>query len=157
MLNLLKDGAVVASTHDGGSLFFEGVGFSPAIAGQRSVIDRSETDWPPPGTYTVEVAPPPPEPEPLPPPTIEDIRAGMATLSPVQFRFMLDGIGFDDDDVNAAISGLLDPVVQKRARIYWEYATYFERVNPLIDGLGAGLGLSPEDIDAAWLAFTDAL
>lgn len=94
------------------------------------------------------------------PPELEqtpmDIRAAMPQLSPVQFRFLLLSIGFSGDDVNAAIAAIPDPVAQEKASIYWEYATYFERLNPLIDQIGALLGLTPEDIDTAWLGAGDA-
>lgn len=106
-------------------------------------------------TWSLVAAPPEliDEPE---PPTPEQIRAAMPQLSPVQFRFLLLSIGFSGDDVNAAIAAIPDPVAQEKASIYWEYATYFERLNPLIDQIGALLGLTPEQIDEAWLAFAEA-
>lgn len=104
-------------------------------------------------TWSLVAVPPEPEPE---PPTIDEIRAGLPQLSPVQFRFLLLSIGFSGDDVNAAIAGIADPVAREKASIYWEYATYFERLNPLIDQIGALLGLTPEDIDTAWLGAVDA-
>lgn len=99
--------------------------------------------------WSLVAAPPLPEPE---PPTLDEIRAAMPTLSPVQFRFLLLGIGFSGDDVNAAIAGIPDPTEREKASIFWEYATYFERINPLIDQIGALLGLTPEQIDDAWLS-----
>lgn len=107
-------------------------------------------------TWSLVAATPEPIDEPEPP-TPEQIRAAMPQLSPVQFRFLLLSIGFSGDDVNAAIAAIPDPVAQEKASIYWEYATYFERLNPLIDQIGALLGLTPEQIDAAWMAFVEAV
>lgn len=95
------------------------------------------------------VAAPIVEPE---PPTIEEIRSSMPQKSPVEFRLMLDGLGFDNSDVEAAIGMITDPAEQRTALIHWEYATYFERVNPFIDGIGELLGMTPEDIDDHWTA-----
>lgn len=97
--------------------------------------------------WSLVAAPPAPAPEPLTP---EQLRAVMPRKSPVEFRLMLDGIGFDNSDVEAAIGMITDPAGQRAALIHWEYATYFERENPFIDAIGALLGMTPEQIDSHW-------
>lgn len=97
--------------------------------------------------------PPEPEPDPLTP---EQIRAAMPTLSPVQFRKMLRGQDITAAMVEAAIAGIADDDLRADAADAWEYATFFERLNPLIELIGAALGLTPEQIDTAWLGAVDA-
>lgn len=106
---------------------------------------------------------PEPDPEPLTP---EQIRAAMPTLSPPQIRLLLiSALGIeaepDNDDlydllkqrIALVMDGIADPMMKASAKIYWETATFFERLNPLIDQIGALLGLTPEEIDIAWMAF----
>jgi len=52
--------------------------------------------------------------------------------------------------VEAAIDAIEDETDREVARIEWEYATTFERSHPLVNQIGAALGLTPEQIDAMW-------
>ncbi|HEY4254511.1 MAG TPA: hypothetical protein VGM87_25135 [Roseomonas sp.] len=79
---------------------------------------------------------------PVPPPT----------LTARQLRLWLLSRGIPLAAVDAAIGGLPEPR-RAMAQVDWQYATLFERANPLIDQLGAALGLSPAEIDQA---FTEA-
>lgn len=95
------------------------------------------------------VLPPQPEPE---PPTPEEIRASMPPLTPRQLRLGLVMNGYALGQVEQAISEIPDPQQKTIAEVEWEYATIFERANPLIDQIGAVLGLTPEQIDDMWMA-----
>ena len=83
---------------------------------------------------------PEPEPEGLPPLTARQIRLGLVT----------NGISLSQ--VEAAIADIEDPQSKAIAEIEWEYASQFLRTHPLIEQIGAALGLTPEQIDAMWEA-----
>jgi len=48
--------------------------------------------------------------------------------------------------VSAGIASLPEPA-RTLATQQWEYSNWIERAHPLIEALGAGLGLGPEDLD----------
>lgn len=82
--------------------------------------------------------------QPPPEPTPGEIRALMPTLTARQLRLaMLTRL----DEVEGIIEASGDRAMQ----IEWEYATTFERLHPAIIGIGAALGLTPEEIDTLWL------
>lgn len=54
-------------------------------------------------------------------------------------------------NVEAAISSIEDPKVREKTRVQWEYAPYIERNHPLMNAIGAMLGMTGEQIDAAFL------
>ena len=84
------------------------------------------------------IAPYEPPPEPLRPLTARQLRLGLVT----------NGISLSS--VEAAIDAIEDETDREVARIEWEYATTFERSHPLVNQIGAALGLTPEQIDAMW-------
>lgn len=73
----------------------------------------------------------------------------MTPLSPRQLRLTLLSIGITEAEVDAALVN--DPAGQ----IEWKYATYFNRTHPLVDGLGLGFSITPEQIDSLWAYATD--
>jgi len=79
-----------------------------------------------------------PPPAPLRPLTSRQLRLGLVT----------NGISLSS--VEAAIDAIEDPTDREVALIEWEYATTFERSHPLVNQIGAALGLTPEQIDAMW-------
>lgn len=79
--------------------------------------------------------PPPPLPAPL---TARQLRLGL----------VLNGLSLDQ--VAAAIDAIEDPQDRNVARIEWEYASSFERTHPLLESVGAALGLTPGQIDTMW-------
>lgn len=90
---------------------------------------------------------------------LEQKRAGMPHKSMVEFRAALRAIrtetvtdGIYADDIEAKIAVIADQGLQDEARDYFNLAQYMERVNPWVDLLGAMFGLSPEEIDTAWMA-----
>jgi hypothetical protein len=70
----------------------------------------------------------------------------VAAVNPVQGRIALLNAGLLDKakaSVDAAGGA---------TAIWWEYATTWERANPLLNALGFGLGLSSDQIDALFVA-----
>lgn len=87
---------------------------------------------------------------PFVPPSLEEKRAAMPTLSARQFRLGLIDGGIDLADVETAIAAIPDPVERKKGQVEWEYATQFNRLHPLVVQLSSSLGLTPEQVDAMW-------
>lgn len=114
--------------------------------GLNPTIRKWLTDNP---TFPIDPYVPPPAPTP------DQIRAKMPKLSARQLRMGLVGGGFQLSTVSDAIDAIADPTVRELSRIEWEYATEFNRLNPLLLQVGAQLGLSPDQIDAMWMASKD--
>jgi len=74
----------------------------------------------------------------------------MPVLTARQLRLGLVLNGISLSSVEAAIDAIEDETDREVARIEWEYATTFERSHPLVNQIGAALGLTPEQIDAMW-------
>lgn len=55
------------------------------------------------------------------------------------------------DQVPILIAGISDETERAEAQIDWEDAAVFEVTNPLVVSFGAELGLSEEQLNAAWL------
>lgn len=89
---------------------------------------------------------------PPPPPTVEEIRARMLSLTARQFRLGLVNAGISPSQVTATIAAMPAGPVKEKAQIEWEYATTFSRMHPLIATVGSALGLNDTQIDAMWLA-----
>ena len=76
----------------------------------------------------------------------------MPTITAAQLRLALLGIGITAVTVETAIDAMPGTDTQREAaRVQWEYATFFPRQHPLVVGIGAALGLTEAQIDAAWL------
>lgn len=75
---------------------------------------------------------PPPEPEPLVP------------LSPRQIRLALNSIQLTEADVEAALAGNPDGLVE------WRWATRYDRDHPLVVSLATHFNLPSEQIDTLW-------
>lgn len=97
------------------------------------------------------------------PPTPEELREQLPQLSMVDFRRKLRATkviqreGLDDldgifeEDILDKISLIADKDLAAEARDYFLYAQYIERINPWVDILGNMFGLTPEQIDEAWV------
>lgn len=149
-LSLRRNGVEIGQAYVGLSIDVDGLFIAPVTA-DWSLTVPADSAFPLPGYYGFAV--------------IEEIeleetdmdrRAKMPTLSPVQFRKMLRGQGITAAMVEATIATIADADLRADAAEAWEYATFFERLNPLIDMIGALLGLTPAQIDAAWLGAVDA-
>jgi hypothetical protein len=77
-----------------------------------------------------------------PAPYVAPVAPAVSAVTPRQARLALLSAGLLDQ-AQAAVDA-----AGGAAKITWEYATTFERTNPLIVGLGAALGLTATQIDA---------
>jgi hypothetical protein len=87
--------------------------------------------------------------------TIEPYEAPPPVLAPLsarQLRLGLVSNGISLSQVEATIDAIENQQDRDVARIEWEYASQYERDHPLIDQIGAALGLTPEQIDDMWMA-----
>ena len=92
--------------------------------------------------------------------TADEIKAERAALYPhaeaYQVRAWMIRGGLDPDLVPAIIAQVVPEQVpageigQKEALMRWDYAVRVPRDFPLVDVIGAQMGLTPEQIDAAW-------
>lgn len=73
------------------------------------------------------------------------------SITPRQLRLALLGAGKTLTDVENVIGALPEPD-KTYASVSWEYATVFERQDPLVDVLGLMLGLTVDDIDDIFIA-----
>ncbi|MCA1440310.1 hypothetical protein I6F07_08815 [Ensifer sp. IC4062] len=90
--------------------------------------------------------------QPYTPPTPAEIRASMSPLSARQFRLGLLDAGISPAEVDTALNALPAGIAKDSALIDWEYATTFNRMNPLISTVGTALGLTDDEIDVIWSA-----
>lgn len=160
-LSMMKDGVEVATGYAGQTIGIAGLFASPAEDGWTQTIPQGSLA--PAGVYTLipTALPEPVEFEPLTP---EQQRYLMPRLAPTEFARLLADLetehwpsGVLPSDVVALIEAL--PAGRDRELALWDFqrAQYFERVNPLIDQIGAALGLTAAEIDAEWLAFAGAV
>lgn len=85
------------------------------------------------------------------PPTTEEVRAAMPSLTARQLRLGLLNAGISPSTVTATIGGMPAGPEKDKAQIEWEYATTFNRTHPLIANVGGALGLTDNEIDGMWL------
>jgi len=79
-------------------------------------------------------------------------RRSLSTITARQLRLALRGLGLTGAQVEAAIAAMPGSDMEREAAlIEWEYATTFQRQHPLIVAIGAALGMTDAQIDAAWL------
>lgn len=72
------------------------------------------------------------------------------TISARQIRLWLIENNISLSGVETAINGIVDEKLREKTLVEWEYAPYVERNHPLLDTLGEVLGLSSEQITAAF-------
>lgn len=103
--------------------------------------DRWLVDWDT-GEITVgpELLPP------LRPLTARQIRLALLSVM---------GTGYDAQVTGAINAAIADETEKAAALIAWEYATQFQRDEPLVMALGVALGMTSEQIDTLWRQFQD--
>jgi hypothetical protein len=72
-------------------------------------------------------------------------------ISPRQLRIWLIRNNINISDIDQALNSLPEGQTKEEAKIEWEYGVQFARHNPLIDSIGAIVGLTTEEIDAGFL------
>jgi hypothetical protein len=74
-----------------------------------------------------------------------------SSISARQVRLWLIDNNIDLNNVTNIINTIEDPILRQKTLVEWEYAPYIERNHPLIETLGASLGLTPEQIDQGFI------
>jgi len=72
------------------------------------------------------------------------------SISARQIRLWLIRHGITLTTVEAAIDGIADAVARESVRVEWEYAPYVERSHAWLVPMAAALGLTEQQIDAAF-------
>ena len=67
-----------------------------------------------------------------------------------QIRLWLLSKGVTDATVRAIIAQIPDAIAKEEALIEYEYATVYLRTHPLIESLGAVMGFTSDQLDAAF-------
>lgn len=73
-----------------------------------------------------------------------------ASVTARQIRLWLVSHGVSLAAVESAIDGIADQTQRDSVRVEWEYAPYVERSHPMLVPLASALGLSEEQVDAAF-------
>lgn len=73
------------------------------------------------------------------------------SVSPRQIRLWLINHNISLNTVDSAIAGIEDGILRETTKIEWEFSPYVERSHPMINTLGAVLGLTGEQIDQAFI------
>lgn len=76
---------------------------------------------------------------------------GFPTLTRKQLRNGLLSIGVTSADAETQIGTIADPIEREAAMIDWQDTQAYERDNPLVNQIGASMGLPEAQIDALWL------
>lgn len=71
------------------------------------------------------------------------------SITPIQLRSSLVMSGISLELIETIINSLPEPD-KTIAFVKWEYAKEYERDDALVNGLGAAIGLTIEQIDAIW-------
>jgi hypothetical protein len=79
----------------------------------------------------------------------DDVSSLKHTVTPRQLRTALIVSGHSMGSIEAIINTMPEPN-KSLALIAWEYASVYERSNPLVNQLGAALGLTQLEIDTVW-------
>lgn len=74
------------------------------------------------------------------------------TITATQVRLWLVRNGINLAQVSSALAAIEDAQQRAEAEVYWEYAPYIERSNPLVAAIGAALNLDNAALDAAFIA-----
>ena len=82
------------------------------------------------------------------PPAVDPV---FPTLTRKQLRNGLLSIGVTSAEVEAQIAAIPDPLEREAAMIDWQDTQSYQRDYPMINQIGAALGLPEEQIDALWL------
>lgn len=72
------------------------------------------------------------------------------TVTATQMRLWLVNRGFTMAQIYEVIGQIPDPLLKAQTEVQWEYAPYVERNHPMINTLGAALGLDGGQIDDAF-------
>jgi hypothetical protein len=74
------------------------------------------------------------------------------SVTPAQIRLWLLANGISLDTVAHMIAAIQDDATREAAQVRWEYGLVVLREDPLVQQMGAALGLTTDQMDAAFLA-----
>lgn len=74
------------------------------------------------------------------------------TLTRRQLRLGLLASGITTAQIETVIAAIGNPLEREMAQIEWADASTYERHHPLVDQIGTVMDLTPEQIDAMWVA-----
>lgn len=74
-----------------------------------------------------------------------------SSVSARQIRLWLINHQISLQSIDQAINNIEDPILREVTKVEWEFAPYVERNHPMVETLGVVLGLSNEQIDAAFV------
>lgn len=75
-----------------------------------------------------------------------------ASVTPAQIRLWLIAHGISLETVSQMIAAIPDEATRAAAQVRWEYGLVVLREDPLVQQMGAALGLTVDQMDAAFLA-----
>lgn len=142
MLEVMKNDQVVARIYAGGRFH---------IPEEQLVVFNVQLDTEIPGHTIREYVPPVPEPvEPSTDPRDYPLRRW-------QFKAMVAYLGIGES-IEAAISAAFADDTLEREKVFARYreSDIYNRADPLFDTLAPLVGLSAEDLDAAWMTIATA-
>ncbi len=87
---------------------------------------------------------------PVQPPTPEEVRASMPSITRRQLRLTLVRHGITLPSVSDAIDDMPEGLERDEMRIEWDDGTTYERLNPRLNAIADVLGLTQEQVDAMW-------
>jgi len=73
------------------------------------------------------------------------------SISARQIRLWLIRHGVSLDVISMTIDSMEDPILRDNVKVEWEYAPYVERRYPWLNALAASLGMTPEQVDQAFI------
>ena len=74
-----------------------------------------------------------------------------ASVTPAQIRLWLIAHGISLETVSQMISAIPDEATRAAAQVRWEYGLVVLREDPLVQQMGAALGLTVDQMDAAFI------
>lgn len=83
--------------------------------------------------------------------TAEEIVNEFPVLSRRQLRLALLSLGVTTAAMEGVLASIVDLVEQESARIFWEDTVDFTRGHSLVTVIGSNLGMTDEQMDAAWM------
>lgn len=72
------------------------------------------------------------------------------SVSPYQFRAWLINHGISLAQIDALLAAIPDELERDRSTVAWEYGLEVKRTHPMVSQFGAALGMTAEQIDAAF-------
>lgn len=80
-----------------------------------------------------------------------EVRSAFPAITPRQLRLALVESGTPLSTIEAALDGIQDASARALAKIEWDHATQFNRMDPLLLSIAGVVGYTAEEIDALWM------